>query len=64
MGAATYTAEQLAELLGCSTWLVYSSVKDGSCPVEPIRIGDRRLVWSKAVVDRLLGLAVDPREAP
>jgi predicted DNA-binding transcriptional regulator AlpA len=55
MARATCTAEELAERLGVSTWAIYQSVKDNSCPIEPIRVG-RRLVWPKAPVDRLLGL--------
>jgi predicted DNA-binding transcriptional regulator AlpA len=53
--SATYTAEELAGRLGVSSWAVYESVRRGDCPVEPIRVG-RRLVWPRAVVDRLLGL--------
>lgn len=52
---AVYTADQVAELWGVSTWLVYRSVKEGTCPVAPIAIG-RRLVWPKVSVDRMLGL--------
>jgi predicted DNA-binding transcriptional regulator AlpA len=55
MSAATYRAEEFAERLGVSTWLLYRSVKDGTCPVDPIKVG-RRLVWPKTAVDRLLGV--------
>lgn len=51
----TLRAEQVAELLGCSTWSLYEQVKAGTCPVEPIRLG-RRLVWPTAKVLALLGL--------
>jgi len=54
MTPATYTAEEVADLLGVSAWSIYASVKNGICPVPPIRVG-RRLVWPKASVDRLLG---------
>lgn len=54
MARSTYTAPEVAERLGCSLWLLYDLVKRGECPVEPIRLG-RRLVWSRPVVDRLLG---------
>jgi predicted DNA-binding transcriptional regulator AlpA len=57
--AATITAEELAGVLGVSTWSVYESVKRGDCPVEPIRVG-RRLVWPRACVERLLGVEVAP----
>jgi excisionase family DNA binding protein len=55
MAAATYTADELADLLGCSSWALYQSVRRGDCPFPPIRVG-RRIVFPKAVVDRLLGL--------
>ncbi len=55
MAAATYQAHELAELLGLSTWAIYESVKNGDCPVAPIRVG-RRIVFSKAVTDKLLGM--------
>ncbi len=58
MSAAVYNAQELAERLGVSTWLVYASVKDGSCPVPPIKVG-RRIVFAKAAVDRLLQLNVE-----
>ena len=59
MMPATYTAAEVAELLGVSTWSIYAAVKEGNCPVAPIKVG-RRLVWPKAAVDRLLGLDDQP----
>jgi predicted DNA-binding transcriptional regulator AlpA len=67
MRTATYSAEQFADLLGVSPWSIYQSVKSGTCPIDPIRVGQRRLVWSKAAVDRLLGLDThenDPDTGP
>lgn len=55
MNAATYKAEEVADLLGVSTWGLYESVRRGDCPLDPIRVG-RRLVWAKAKVDALLGI--------
>jgi excisionase family DNA binding protein len=55
MGAATYQVSELAALLGVSEWAIYKAIKDGSSPVAPIRIG-RRVVFSKASTDRLLGI--------
>jgi predicted site-specific integrase-resolvase len=55
MSADTYTAAELAERLGVSSWLVYGSVRDGTCPVPAITIG-HRIVFAKAAVDRLLQL--------
>jgi predicted DNA-binding transcriptional regulator AlpA len=64
MAPATYTAEEFAQLLGVSSWAIYSSAKDGTCPIAPIRVG-RRLVWSRAAVDRLLGVnEQQPPEQP
>ena len=60
MSQATISAKEFAELLSISTWTVYKAVRDGSCPVAPIRIG-RRLVWSTAKVAKLLG--VDPLQS-
>jgi len=51
---STITANELAAVLGVSTWALYQSVREGTCPVEPIRVG-RRLVWSSARVADLLG---------
>lgn len=54
--SATYNAEQVAELLGVSTWAIYEAVRRGDPPITPIRVG-RRLLWSRAAVDNLLGLS-------
>jgi len=51
----TMTAKELAAALGVSEWAIYQSTRDGDCPVPPIRVG-RRLVWSRAAVDALLGV--------
>lgn len=53
--SATYTAEQVADLAGCSTWSVYNSVKDGSCPFPFVKVG-RRILFVRSAVDRLLGI--------
>lgn len=53
MSCAVYTTEQTAALLGVSSWTLYESVKRGDPPVPPIRVG-RRIVWSRAAIDRLL----------
>jgi len=54
VSAHTITAQELAGRLGVSPWAIYQSVKSGTCPVPPIRVG-RRLVFASAAVDRLLG---------
>ena len=32
------TAKELADALGVSEWSIYQSVRDGDCPVNPIRV--------------------------
>src|SRR5438874_324294 len=48
-------AHQTAEVFGVSYWTLLDTVKAGTCPVEPLRLG-RRLVWPTAKVLRALGL--------
>ena len=59
---ATITAEQLSQLLGVSSWSIYNSVKDGSCPLPPIRVG-RRIVFSRSGAERLLQVSLEPEPA-
>ena len=59
----TMSADAVAEALGVSTWAIYESVKEGICPVEPIRVG-RRLLWSTAKVAALLGIDEGGLEPP
>jgi predicted DNA-binding transcriptional regulator AlpA len=56
-GAAVYTAAEVAEKWGVCTDTLYDSVKNGTCPVEPIRVSSRRMVWPKARVDEQLGVS-------
>jgi predicted DNA-binding transcriptional regulator AlpA len=56
MGAATYNVDQLAELTGCSTWLLYKLVRENASPYPVIKLGPKRIVFPKAPVDKLLGL--------
>ena len=55
---ATYTAQELAQLLGVSEWSVYEAVRSGTIPFQPIRIG-RRIIWPRAAIDKALGLSGD-----
>ncbi len=55
MTRRTYTAGELADFLGVGKSTVYQSVKDGTCPITPIRVSGR-LVWSRPAVDLLLGI--------
>ena len=54
--SATTTAHETARLLGVSEWTLYKSVKDGTCPIPPIRIG-KRMVWPRARLAELLGVS-------
>jgi len=54
MDRRTMNAKELADALGISQWSIYQSVRDGDCPIPPIHVG-RRIVWSTAAVDALLG---------
>jgi predicted DNA-binding transcriptional regulator AlpA len=56
--AAVYTAAEVAERFGCSTWSVYDLVRRDEFPVEPIRLG-RKLVWSRSAVDARLGITAE-----
>ena len=53
------TAAQLARVLGLSENSLYRHAKEGTCPVEPIRVGGR-LMWRTADVARVLGLEETP----
>jgi hypothetical protein len=55
MAAAVYTADELAELAGVSTWAIYQSVKTDECPFAFVKIG-KRVVFPKGPADRVLGL--------
>jgi hypothetical protein len=63
MAAATYRAEELADLAGISTYLLYSTIRAGSCPFPFVRVG-RRVLFVKAGCDRLLGIDSQPLEPP
>ncbi len=55
---AVYTAEELAELAGVSTWSIYQAVKAEESPFPFLKIG-RRILFPKAPADRLLGLSTE-----
>lgn len=55
MPALTMTAKELAVAIGCSDWAIYQAVKEGTCPVPPIRVGNR-IVFARSAVERLLEL--------
>jgi len=49
----TYTAAEIHELTGLSTWAIYEAEKRGEFPVRAIHVG-RRLLWPKAAIDAML----------
>lgn len=51
----TLDVDQVSDLWGCSAWATYKMVREGTCPVAPLRLG-RRLVWPTAAVLRSIGL--------
>ena len=46
-GSETYKSAEMATKWGVSLDTLYESVRNGTCPIQPIRIG-RRMVWPKA----------------
>lgn len=59
------SAEEVAEVWGCSAWTVYQQAKAGTLPVAPLRLG-RLLRWPAAAVYASVGLRSDstPCAAP
>jgi hypothetical protein len=52
----TLLAGETAPLFGVSEWTLRESVRNGTCPIQPVRFG-RRYVWVTARVLDFLGLA-------
>ncbi|MGD0985080.1 MAG: helix-turn-helix domain-containing protein [Acidimicrobiales bacterium] len=52
--AATFTASEVAQLAGVSTYTIYSAVKREEPPIGTlaIKIGNR-LVWPRRAIERL-----------
>lgn len=50
-----YTVTDLENMGLGSSWLIYKTVREGTCPFPFIRLGARRIVFPKAAVDRMLG---------
>jgi predicted DNA-binding transcriptional regulator AlpA len=61
MAAATYTAEEVADIAGVSTFTIYEAVKRQEAPIGTmaIRIGRRRLVWPRRGIERLFEIDAD-----
>ena len=51
----TIGADELADLLSVSPWLVYKQARVGECPICPNRVGGR-LRWPTVAVQAILGL--------
>jgi hypothetical protein len=62
MARATYKVEELAGLADCSSWLIYKTIRDGSCPFPFVKIG-RRVLFIKARCDEILGISGQPSGA-
>jgi excisionase family DNA binding protein len=59
---ATYTVEQVGELLGISRGSAYAAVRAGELP-GVIRLG-RRVLISKAALHEFLGISDDGPDSP
>jgi hypothetical protein len=56
-GRKTYTAEEVATLLGTSAWSIYAAARTGEGVIGAMAITvGRRIVWPRAGIDRLLGI--------
>lgn len=55
--SATYQVDEVASLLGISSWAVYQVIRRAEAPIGTmaIKVG-RRVVFPRASVDALLGL--------
>lgn len=62
MSTATYSINEVAQLLGIGTSAAYAAAKRDELPVPVIRIGGR-IVIPRKPLDDLLGITPDPQEA-
>ncbi len=53
----TIGTEEAAGYFGCSTDALYAAVRNGTAPIEPLRLGSR-LRWPTARVLGVLGLVL------
>jgi predicted DNA-binding transcriptional regulator AlpA len=60
---AVLTSEETAELLGVSVDHLWALAREGSAPVEPLKLG-RSYRWPTARLLALLGLGPDADEPP
>jgi len=56
--SAMYSMNDVASLFGLGYTTLWVMVRDGSFPVEPIKLG-RQYKFSKRAVDRMLGIIDD-----
>ncbi|WP_312778214.1 helix-turn-helix domain-containing protein [Corynebacterium variabile] len=61
MPTATYSVNEVAQLLGIGTSAAYAAAKRNELPVQVIRIGGR-IVIPRKPLDELLGITPDPQE--
>jgi predicted DNA-binding transcriptional regulator AlpA len=52
----TLDTAQAAKWLGCSSDLLWDLARTGQAPVEPLRLGARRLRWPTARLLEVLGI--------
>lgn len=62
MPTATYSVNEVAQLLGIGTSAAYAAAKRDELPVPVIRIGGR-IVIPRKPLDDLLGITEQPTEA-
>lgn len=60
MAGGTMTPKEFADEIGCGVWLVYDMVKSGTCPVAPIKLGARKIVFARQAVEKLLAGEASP----
>lgn len=56
--SATYTVDQVAQLLGVNRLTIYQSIRREDAPFPVIRVG-RRYVVPKIAIDRLLSVGAE-----
>lgn len=59
----TINVAQTAALFGVSKWALYKGAKEGTLPVQPLKVGSQ-LRWPTGLVLSALGLDREPGAAP
>lgn len=53
-----YSVDEMSELTGCSTWLLYEQVRKETCPFPFVRIG-KRVLFPKGPANAILGIEAE-----